>query len=789
MGGGKGGSSSHSFVIGYRLFVGMHMICCHGPVTAIRQINSGNIPIWPLDIVEEEEEEGGGEDNVWGDEETPITYELNRGTKLTSSGNIAISVEEVFGGDGIEGGVSGNVSVEFGGSGQSGNAYLAEVIGEDVPGHRGVLGFVLEQVYVGNNPYIRPWSFLIENLNTSGNWSPGNRSISYQYEGGTYYDMNPAHIIRECLINPHWGMGYPSEEIDNDSFTSAASTLYSENFGLSFMWDQSGEIEEFIMDVLRHIDAMLYVDITTGLFKLKLIRKDYNVDSLDELNPDNIIEIKSYDKKMDTELVNTVTINYISGATNQDTAITVHSNALIFSQQGVVGVDIKFYGISNEATASAVAARELRIYSSELSKVVLIGNRECSKFQIGDVFKLNWPAYGIATEIFRIAKVTYGGLMDGAVEIEAIQDVDSLGHVEYANIAVSPHTKWKDPVSYPLTPERTVAFEAPYWMINTTASNSELFMDRIEPESSYVAYAVAKPTQDSMNYSLYTKEEVEEEYGVRSSKKFTTAAIINEPVNKTDTTLSYAAISSTPTKVNNTLALIDDEFVKIESIDYTNKEITIDRGMLDTVPEEHSPDSAIYFVGLSVATDYVEYVEGETVNLRALPRTGKGTLSFSASRVDSVTMNRRQIRPYPPGKFRINTILYPECIGDDEDITISWTHRDRLQQTAYLVSQDEENIGPEEGTTYIINIYGDDDVLMRTIDSLTANDFVYTREMEKEDLDMGDELNKYLTVELYSLRDGYESWSRHKHTFSRPKSINIQSSSQLQQSNEFDLFD
>jgi hypothetical protein len=45
------------------------------------------------------------------------------------------------------------------------------------------------------------------------------------------YDMNPAHIIRECLTDTNWGMGYPESDIDDVSFTAAANTLYSESNG------------------------------------------------------------------------------------------------------------------------------------------------------------------------------------------------------------------------------------------------------------------------------------------------------------------------------------------------------------------------------------------------------------------------------------------------------------------------------------------------------------------------------------------------------------------------------
>jgi hypothetical protein len=68
-------------------------------------------------------------------------------------------------------------------------------------------------------------------------------------------DMNPAHIIRECITDTSWGMGYTDADIDDTSFTAAADTLFDEEFGLSLLWSKEEKIEEFIKDIIRHIDA------------------------------------------------------------------------------------------------------------------------------------------------------------------------------------------------------------------------------------------------------------------------------------------------------------------------------------------------------------------------------------------------------------------------------------------------------------------------------------------------------------------------------------------------------
>jgi hypothetical protein len=122
--------------------------------------------------------------------------------------------------------------------------------------------------------------------------------------------MNPAHIIRECLTDKEWGMGYSELDIDDDSFVLAANTLFDEQMGISMLWQRENTIEAFIQDIVRHIDAALYVDRRTGKFVLKLIRDDYSESDLILLGPDEIERIENYKRPAFGDLVNSVTVIY-----------------------------------------------------------------------------------------------------------------------------------------------------------------------------------------------------------------------------------------------------------------------------------------------------------------------------------------------------------------------------------------------------------------------------------------------------------------------------------------------
>ena len=127
MGGGKGGEQT----VGYKHYVGMHLIACHGPVDFLTRLTVDERTAW---------------------------------TGLASGGQITVSAENLFGGEGREGGVSGKIDVEMGRPTQTKNSYLLSKIGAAIPAYRGVVGLVFRHCYMGNNPYLKPWRMRMQRI-------------------------------------------------------------------------------------------------------------------------------------------------------------------------------------------------------------------------------------------------------------------------------------------------------------------------------------------------------------------------------------------------------------------------------------------------------------------------------------------------------------------------------------------------------------------------------------------------------------------------------------------------
>lgn len=263
----------------------------------------------------------------------------------------------------------------------------------------------------------------------------------------SYRDMNPAHIIRECLTDQVWGMGYLAADVNDTSFTASADTLYAERFGLSIMWNKPGSILDFINEILRHINGTLYVNRSTGEWELTLVREGYDEDALVSLTEASIERIEDVSRRTTGELINQVSVSYTSSFMGDESTVTITEPGLVQSQGAIISQKIDYPGITTHDLASRVALRELRALSSPLLACTVIANREAASLNPGDPFKVTWSEYGMNAMIMRVASIELGDGRVNRVRIKCIEDV--FASVEH-NILTPPTTVWQDPTTTPI---------------------------------------------------------------------------------------------------------------------------------------------------------------------------------------------------------------------------------------------------------------------------------------------------------------------------------------------------
>lgn len=733
------GGSSKSQTVGYRYRMGLHLALCQGPVDAVQEIQMGDR-------------------TAWGDADRGI---LSSGHGLTS---ISINKPDLFGGDSHEGGVVGNIDVLAGGASQGRNDYLMSRLGSAIPAFRGVLSLVARKIlFAANNPYIKPWAVRVRRFIAGWHgqaWMEWNAEVRvWDDDEGQEISvgMNPAHILVQCLTDPHWGMGYPQESI-GWSFWNAASALSSEGFGLNLVWTRQQSIESFIGQVIDHIGGILYTDPEQGTFELKLLRDDYWIDSLPKLGPDEIVRLERFDRAQWGELPNELTVIYTDWQTGGDTTVTVENLAAIQLQGGVINQRRDYPGVNYGPLAARLALRDLRALGSPLARLSLTVARETLERPPlpGDEFLLNWPRLSIDQMVVRVTGIDTGKLGAAEWRIEAIEDVFGMSNT----VLSPPPPRVEEPTIEPLPPTLVLAVEIPYRELARRLSRADLAY--LTDTDTYLGALAAAGGTGQLNWQLAI--------GASSGD---IAAVVSEdyaplltldaalPATESDAVAVPVTAVSQPERlyVGDYAYLVDASGALIEAVailafDTGNATIDLARGVLDTTPQSHALGTRLIGVGDWLASESAERAPGESVFVGAIPRTstdqGDAVL---ASNGQPLALVGRQALPYPPGRIRISGDIDPATVSGDT--TLAWAHRDRTQQTAYLVQQNEGDIGPELGVSYTVRIRNRVGSAVHTETSLIGTTFIWSTAFATAEAGA---LGDRITVEISAERDGLSNW-------------------------------
>jgi hypothetical protein len=732
---------SKTYTAGFRYYAGVQLGVCLGPVDAITNFFAGERSAWPGIV--------------------------------TGDSTVFVNSPQLFGGDDNQGGVQGAIDFQMGTPSQAPNAYVRSKVSGSLPAYRGLLTATFRGssgggfFWTSNSPYFKnPWLDLVrikKGWYQDACWYPEKAAIQPIGETFTYaieQDMNPAHIIYQALTDPDWGMGYPSTSMDDAIWRAAADQLYSEGFGLSTWWSEQTTVKDFVQEILNTINGSVRLNLTTAKFELKLIRDNYDINTLPELNPSNITEMTSFERVAWGDTANEIVVTY-TDREEQQASIAVQDLAAIEAQGGVVVSATRAYpSIRNPTIANRVALRDLNTSSSPMAKVTLKCNRIAWNWDVSDVFKLNWPALGISGVPFRIAQINKGSLTEGAIEIIAVEDRFGLPNNAY--ITNQPN-QWVDPVQPPSPVTTARVMEAPYFDIVRMMSQAD--QNALLPDYGFAESFAGRTSGVAISYELWeSPNNSANTYQQVGNGNFTPvatlAADIPLPNGAQNWTVTLSGGVDLDLVAVGSYFYIDNEAFAVVSVDAVNQSVVGQRAVIDTIPAAHATGAKVYFPDLGLmGYDPTQYVNGQVSYYRHLPRTPLGTLALSSATAYSLTFAKRAQRPYPPGKFQLGGQWYPTDYTGA--FTLTWAHRDRTQQTVNLNDYTTGNIGPESGTTYTVKVYSGS-TLKRTYTGITTTTWTYP------DADaLADGQLSAVRVTLESVCNSLSSWQIHDLTTNR----------------------
>ena len=518
---------------------------------------------------------------------------------------------------------------------------------------------------------------------------------------GSVYAMNPAHIIYEAYTNRDWGRGLDaSVRLDLDSFTAAADTLYAERFGMCIKWTRQDKLSVFVGAILDHIGGSIYISRRTGRLVLNLIRGDYDIEDLPLFTPDDgLLSIDDEDSSADDKAINCVVVKYRDPLSNEVLQVKAVNLAAI-TTHGLNQQTTEYIGIPAGTLAARVAQRDLTAYSSGVKKMKTRLNRRArGKVFPGSVFRISDPARGIQNLVLRAGRVEDGLLTSGTITVSAVKDVFGLPETSYAE-PVLPGWTAPDTSAQPIEYQRLAELSYRDLVRITTPADMEF----IDETSTFLLPIASKPTAMSMGYEITSRVGSSGDYLERGPGDFVASAELVADIGPGEQVASInveGGIALDEVTVG-MAALIDDEIVRVDTIDMTTGILTLGRGCVDTVPVKHLAGARVWFYEEAVGTDPTEYIAGSTLQAKLLSQTSSDLLPLDSAIALTLDLVGRQARPYPPGRLRLNGEAWPEVVYGNLEITFA--HRDRLLQADQLVDTEATDIGPEPGTTYEVEI-------------------------------------------------------------------------------------
>lgn len=654
---------------------------------------------------------------------------------------VNIQNENLFGGEGKEGGISGVIDFHFGQAGAVPNDYLQRVFGSaSVPAYRGYCHAVLRQCYIGTTSYPKPVSAIVRRYpwfwDTASGWQVG-------------FDANPIAVVVDLMTNADYGLGIPLTQLGS-SFKKAAMTCFSEGSGVSMLFDSQGTARDMISEVLRHVDGVTYTDPATGKYEVVLARDDYDLADVLELDPDNVLSLEM-SRPSWAETKNVVRVKYVDAANNYVVSIVEQQNLANIHARGGVRADetYTYLGLSNSTAANNVAARVLRTVSYPLARFSMTINRQGYALRPGSVVTLSWPELGIDRLACRVTRISYGSLTEPAVMVEAVEDI--FGTLD-TDFAVPPPSEWRDPITELTINAAERLLEVPYHLMGGAYRNVMTLASR----SSYLA----------KSYKIISSP-----YGVPvetgSVSDFTPSGRLTEVLTAAASELSIDGvidvdalppITAAQQQTGVYLLLIGDELLTFNAatanLDGSYTFTGLKRGVLDTLPGKHAAGARAWVISEGAGlVQSAAFSSDTTVTARLVPFDNTRQVPTDSAALLSLTTKSRALKPYPPGRVRVNDSVAPDSVT--APAVLSWAHRPRAELLAagVLPDQDATGYNAEPGTSYTVEVYLAG-ALVRTVADILGTSFTYTAEMRAED---HADTDLPVQFKLYALNNGHSS--------------------------------
>lgn len=574
-------------------------------------------------------------------------------------------------------------------------------------------------------------------------------------------DINPIHKIRE-IITDYTAMNKPESSINDSNFKIAADIIWEEKLGISWCI-QEKSCKDALDELLYHIEAGLRINRQTGLYEVILFRDDLiDLDNSISFNESNIKSINFDIANLD-ESISSINVSYYDRELIKDSSFLLYENGLERTRGFSISENIDFPYFMNRRNAELVANWKLKQLSSPSwkgsFKTGIIEARKINKY---DVVRLSWKSKGLIDLPVRILNINLGDSVNNTVSFDFVE-VIPYSNIEYSSTIADP------PIETNLPPQfnSNIAIEMPYFEAVQRFTQTQVDLELSNsPELGYLMASAARPQSNSLNAQLYTDKAT----GIYANMSkvgvvdYCPSVYLSESISRMDNVLNVIDIDypkefGAPRFMGATKGswvLLNNEIMVYESFDSEKMQIKVKRGALDTIPQIHT-SGIIFFCDEFSGIDSNQYVYGETVKYQVLTTTPSSMQKLELGNTKELQFNSRAIKPYPPANVMFNGIYYPQTIVISSDILITWSYRNRIQQTSEnIIGFYDDDITTESNVSYSIEVFSENNLIFN-VDAILTNNFSIDKSLLIP--------NKPHIFKIWSVRDGFRSYQTFEHGF------------------------
>ena len=263
-------------------------------------------------------------------------------------------------------------------------------------------------------------------LNPSGvvgyNPTPSQFVAEFKIDPFFGYTMNPVHALREALTDPEWGAGIPESMIDDVSFRYAADVCFDEKLDYCYVHSRLGGVNQLITQISDYIDGIVFYDAPTDKVLVKLIRQDFDVNTIPSFDESTICRIVNYKRQHTNEITNSVTVKFRDAVTDSPETVTIHDQDAASRAGGINSLTLNFDGCSTATAAVRIAERELAAVSNSVISFSATIDPDVP-LKLGDPIKISYADLGLSNLVMRVSRIDHTDGLTGGIAVSLIQDV------------------------------------------------------------------------------------------------------------------------------------------------------------------------------------------------------------------------------------------------------------------------------------------------------------------------------------------------------------------------------